>query len=260
MPETASGLPPAERVETDVGAILMPAGDQLMRVGMARDRVWEPNEGALFREIVSPGMTVLDVGAHCGYFTLMLAGLVGGEGEVVAIEPEPGNHALLRANLEQAGAGNVRVVNAAAWRSSGENLPLSLSDSNTGDHRSYRWGSGRAFIEVPSIAVDDLDPPLDRLDVVKLDTQATEHVVIDGMRATIDRFRPLMLVEFWPTGIRELGDTPEDVVGLYRELDYEISVIDLPGRPAGLPAAELISRADAFTTEYFNLLLTPRSP
>src|SRR6266508_2798532 len=89
MRRPRSVLPPSVRVDTDVGELLLPASDQLMRIGLARDGVWEPREGAVLRELVSPGMAALDVGAHCGYFTLMLAHLVGEKGEVVAIEPEP---------------------------------------------------------------------------------------------------------------------------------------------------------------------------
>jgi len=252
-------LPPSVRVDTDVGELLLPASDQLMRIGLARDGVWEPREGAVLRELVSPGMAALDVGAHCGYFTLMLAHLVGEKGEVVAIEPEPDNHALLVANLHAAGIANVRPIEAAAWRSSGEAIPLSLSETNTGDHRSYCWGSGRTFVEVESLALDELEPPLERLDVVKLDTQGTEHVAIEGMRETLTRFSPLLLLEFWPTGIRDFGDRPGDVIELYRELGYEIAVIDEPEIPHDVAAGEIVLRADASITEYFNLLLTPAS-
>lgn len=257
MEGSESVLPPAVRVDSDVGPLLLPAGDKVIRPGLESNGVWEPEEAAVIRTLVEPGATVLDVGAHCGYFTLMMSGLVGPGGTVVALEPAPDNHALLRANVEHSGATNVRVLNAAGWRSSGERIPLSLSDTNSGDHRSYRWSSGRPFVEVDGIAIDDLDPALDRLDLVKLDTQGTEHVVIEGMRSTIERCRPVALTEFWPISIRELGDRPEDVLALYRGLGFEIAVIEDESVAPDASDAELIGLAGASLTEFVTLVLRP---
>jgi FkbM family methyltransferase len=251
-------LPPSVRVRSDVGPLLLPEGDQMIAVTLERDGVWEPEEGEALRQLVEPGMTVLDIGAHCGYFTLMLSKQVGHGGRVVAVEAAPENFALLGANVEAAGAGNVRLVQGVAWRRSGEPVELSLSADNTGDHRAYLPEPGRRVIKLKSLAIDDLDPALDALDLVKIDIQATEQIAIEGMRRTIERFRPRLMVEFWPRGIRELGDNPEDVVSLYRELGLEIEAIERPGQGPGLSPTELVALADASPTEFLNLLLTPR--
>ena len=71
---------------------------------------------ALFAEIVTPGMTVVDVGAHIGYYTTQFARLVGPEGRVIAFEPHPGNFELLAHNLAR--CRNVTLLNQAvppAW-------------------------------------------------------------------------------------------------------------------------------------------------
>lgn len=48
-------------------------------------RLWHDPEEIL-RPYVTPGMTVLDVGSAMGYFTLPLAGMVGPNGRVVAVD------------------------------------------------------------------------------------------------------------------------------------------------------------------------------
>src|SRR3972149_4894080 len=70
---------------------------------------------------VRPAMTVYDVGAPLGFFTLALARLVGPQGRVLAFEPLPANVLLLRENLAMnpAGAANVQVVEAAVAGESG---------------------------------------------------------------------------------------------------------------------------------------------
>ena len=47
---------------------------------------FEENGRALFRRIIKPGMTVVDVGAHAGLYTMIASKLVGAEGRVVAFE------------------------------------------------------------------------------------------------------------------------------------------------------------------------------
>jgi len=250
-----SAAPPAVRHDSDVGLLLLPASDRMIAVALQRDGVWEPEEGQVLRGLAREGMTVLDVGAHCGYFTLLLSKLVGPEGKVLAVEADPDNHALLEANLEANGAANVATVQGAAWSTAGETLPFTLCPENTGDHRSYSWDSDREVVEVRSVAIDDLASGLESVDLVKLDTQGTEHRALEGMRKTIERDHPSLVVEFWPIGIRELGDDPANVIELYRSLGFELEVVgqDPP------ESADLVEAADRSPTMFLNLILRPSS-
>src|SRR5947209_12723871 len=52
---------------------------------------YEPVNTVLFKRILRPGGTAVDVGANIGYFTLLAATLVGKTGKVVAAEAHPHN-------------------------------------------------------------------------------------------------------------------------------------------------------------------------
>jgi hypothetical protein len=58
------------------------------------------------------------------------------------------------------------------------------------------------------------------------------------MRRTIERCRPPMLLEFWPVGILELGDDPDEVLTEYRELGYRVEL--LPDKDVSALSAEQI--------------------
>jgi FkbM family methyltransferase len=200
-------------------------------------------------------MTALDVGAHVGYFTLLLARLVGSQGRVVAVEADPANHALLCENVIRNGATNVRVVHAAAAAVSGT-ATLSVCEDNTGDHRAYSWNSGRRTLTVPALALDELDPPFESLDIVKLDVQGTEHRVLAGLAETLRRCRPTVVAEFWPEGIRDLGDDPVAVIECYRSWGLRTRVLGGPA-DSGMPAVDVVQLAETGPTRFCTLLLEP---
>lgn len=227
-------LPEAVDVPTDLGSLLYPADCQTITPEVEREGRWDPSDAEALERGLRPGMHVLNLGAHVGYFTLLASASIGPAGRVTAIEAAPDNFALLRANIRRRRARNVRAIHAAAWRSSGT-LELSLSPTNTGDHRAYAYAGARGRVPVPALAVDDLLGASEPLDFVFADTQGTEHVAVAGMLRTIRRCRPAMLLEFWPQGIRELGDDPEAVLRSYRELGYELDVV---GRELGAGASE----------------------
>ena len=51
-------------------------------------------------EMLKPGMTFVDIGAHVGLFSVPAASCVGPSGRVFAFEPDPSNRQLLEANIE----------------------------------------------------------------------------------------------------------------------------------------------------------------
>lgn len=239
------------RVVTDVGALLLPAHDEVMLSFMRQFGEWEREESDHLRSLLRPGMTFVDVGAHVGYMSLLAARAVGPTGRGFALEPEPGNFRLLTANLATHGVDNVVPIPAAAWCESGS-LSLSLCRDNTGDHRAYAV-AGRETVEVPAFALDDIVPEDVRVDVVKVDAQGTDDIAIRGMERTLARCWPAMVVEFWPDGIAQRGADPMEVLEYYRGLAYDVAVL---GRdPAPLRA--VLDAALASSTEFCTLVLTP---
>jgi hypothetical protein len=175
------------------------------------------------RSAAQPGMAALDAGAGPGWFTRVLARAVTDTGSVLALEPDAAVAALIGPNTADHGA-PVRVEHAAAWREPGT---ASVGISTSAD--------------VPTVRVDDL---VDTLGIARIDNDGTEHVAVQGMERVIARSRPVMLVAFWPRGIQKLGDNPAAVLDYYRELGYDLGLLEAPGLPR-LPAADdLIEAAD----------------
>ena len=80
----------------------------------------EQFETEVFKKEIEKGDTVLDLGSHIGYYTLIAAELVGEKGKVFAFEPEPTNFVLLKKNIKINNYQNVIPVQKAVSNKNGK--------------------------------------------------------------------------------------------------------------------------------------------
>jgi len=135
-----------------------------------------------------PGMTVWDIGAHVGLYTLASARTLATEGTVCAFEPLGQNVALLRRHLALNGLVNVEVYETAVGDRSGR-LRMSAGDSPSEFH-----ADPAGPFSLPVCAVDDwlestgARPPA----VVKIDAEGSEAAILRGGARTFATHRPRM--------------------------------------------------------------------
>src|SRR5690242_20487958 len=73
---------------------------------------WEPYVEPIKR-LIKPGDVAIDLGANIGWYSHVLAGLVGKDGRVYSIEPIPDTFRLLSAVAAARGLRNVELLNVA---------------------------------------------------------------------------------------------------------------------------------------------------
>ena len=73
-------------------------------------KIYEPNQTEIVKKYVHEGDIVVDIGAHVGYYTLLMAQLVGKNGKVYSFEPDPVNFQLLKKSVEINGFENVVLI------------------------------------------------------------------------------------------------------------------------------------------------------
>jgi FkbM family methyltransferase len=237
MPKT---LPTVE-VDTEVGSLLLHPADEVITANLVKWRVWEAGETRFLSALLRGGDTFVDVGANVGYFSVLGASCVGAEGSVIAVEPEPRNLELLRANLARNGCAQASVIAAAAYSEPGW-MPLALNESNRGDHRLAPLGE--SSLHVRCVRLDDVLP--DSVDVIKIDTQGFDHDVVEGLSRTIERNPELVVMT--ELSLRELesrGVVAADVLAAYVGLGFELALIDGWRAARKATAREVLSYAAA---------------
>ncbi len=74
---------------------------------------YELDKQVLFSKYIKSGMTVFDVGANVGYYSLLASVLTGKEGKVFSFEPLPENISYLKKHIALNKLKNVSVVEKA---------------------------------------------------------------------------------------------------------------------------------------------------
>lgn len=175
-----------------------------------------------FERLLRPGDVVLDVGANLGRMSLHAARLVGRDGVVHAFEPCPKVAGSLWRNLQASGATQVKVWPLAASDRAGLvefQMPVG---TNSGWASMRDLGAGAAItIKVAAMPLDELEeiwarPPR----LVKLDVEGAELLALSGMRQSLARHRPVVLLELTDAWLRQLGSSAEALLELMRGLGY----------------------------------------
>jgi FkbM family methyltransferase len=177
--------------------------------------IYEPTETGLVKRKVKPGDFVIDIGANIGYYTLILAGLVGEKGRVLTFEPEPNNFTLLKKNVEINHFSNVALMQKAVSNETGK-IKLYLNPSNIVDHRIYDSHDKRLTADAEAVRLDDyFQDYTGRVDFIKMDIQGAEGKAIQGMQNLLKRNEKIELVmEFSPIALKTSGIEAEECLEL----------------------------------------------
>ena len=189
---------------------------------------------------VKPGQVALDVGANHGYYTLLLADLVGPGGKVHAFEPNPRLAELLDRNIALNGFWHVAEARAAAVgdRDGGTaRLMVPVQDPKNG----YVMAPGQvpplgldaarsAVHDVPLATLDEAVPG--RADFIKIDAEGAEEAVWHGMQRLIARSPGIaILMEFNPARCRDARGMLADVAARFPLREVTFAGVAAPCAP-----------------------------
>jgi len=185
-------------------------------IGGSFDRYGEFCEAEidLFRQVVRPGQTILDVGANIGAHTLFLGHAVGRRGRVYAFEPQRLIHGLLCTNATLNDMNNIYPMHAAVGRENGTiSVPI-INYGLSGNFGGLSLADRPAGESVPLITIDGLE--LAACHFVKIDVEGMEAEVLEGARRTVSRFRPYLYVE------NNRKDKSPALIKALLDLDYRL--------------------------------------
>jgi len=166
----------------------------------------------LFRQIIKPGMTIVDVGAHVGYFTRLYSSLVGPNGKVYAFEASPQNFAILKRNTKN--LTNVTLYKLAVSDKTGW-INFDETENNTGCHSLIPSKNRPGKTMIQSISLDEMlkNGQLQNIDLIKMDIEGAEPIAFEGMKNVIDNNPNIgLIIEFCPDNLLEGSISAKDFI------------------------------------------------
>lgn len=175
---------------------------------------------------ITPGMTVLDVGANHCLLAIDMAMRCTSTGMVYAFEPDKNNFQKSQANIDTARMTNIEVMNVACGSNEETLLLETRDDTNSGMHSLTRdttvQGDASRIITLDTFVFERNIQP----DLLKIDTEGFELEVILGARRMLLHYKPFIFVEIDKDNLERQGSKREDLFAFLRNLGY--SFYDVP--------------------------------
>jgi FkbM family methyltransferase len=189
---------------------------------------YEPATGDIIRMSLQTGETALDVGANIGVHTLRMAQSVGKTGRVIACEPLPHLQLKLQQNIQLNRFENiVEIVPAALSDYNGRtNMSAEVSSFNQGTGRMDKSGS----MEADVFRGDDLleKIAIENLAMIKIDVEGYEMKVIEGLKQSIRKYMPRIIVEYDAAYWKTCNSSWQDLYDFLNSMQYSFYRIDHP--------------------------------
>ncbi len=187
--------------------------------------VYEENVTHFFKKHLRQNMTLLDIGANIGWYSLLTARLLNDNCKIYAFEPFAENAKLLLASKLKNKFHSIKVIQAATGNKFGT-VAFGASGSN-GQCKEIDEEIESILISdtVNIVKVDNIVK--EKVDLIKIDIEGAEYNALKGSINTIKNSLPTIFSEFTPTAMPSVCNISwQDYLNFIINLGYKITVIN----------------------------------
>ena len=205
----------------------------------------------VFIKLIQEMNCFMDIGSNIGYYSLIAAKLNPCI-TIYAFEPLPSAYLFLQKNITLNQPGNIKPYRIALSDKEGEveffatKMPKALYLKHHISGTSNLARAKDSYAETIKVNTQTLDSfatehSIQKVDLLKLDTEGTENVILDGGRELIARDKPIIISEVLP------GKIERELDNFYQKNDYLYYV----AKPEGLKLVDSLSRYSKSKEDFF---------
>ncbi|HSX08387.1 MAG TPA: FkbM family methyltransferase [Candidatus Saccharimonadales bacterium] len=187
---------------------------------IAAGNTWDGNVRTVLDHMIdTPNPVIIESGTNIGA-TLMQIKLAKPESEVHCFEPSNLFWEALRTNKE---ANDWRHVYLNSCALSDASAAQTLYNNDSTASFATREYDGHDFVSeqiVKTQRLDEYTKGFTRLDFIKSDTDGHEYNVLKGARHTLERFHPMLYLEFQISQITAAGQDPHEFLEFLTDNGY----------------------------------------
>ena len=218
----------------------------------------EQPEYRFFRSHLCEGMTILDIGAHTGYYSRLFSSLVGTRGRVYSFEPDPWSFEVLRGHTYK--RNNIKQVSSAVGDAVRRSYFYPNTRSRADSSLSPRPFSGEPIV-VGMTTIDSFcsEQNVPRIDAMKIDVEGAETAVLRGAKELLRKHSPSWIaLELYPEGLLREGSSVDDLCTLLHQFGYELHSLSPRGEP--VPIGDLHAFIHDCVQAYANMIAILKHP
>jgi FkbM family methyltransferase len=195
------------------------------RVLNVPNQLQNPQIQAILSNFLDSGDTFLDIGANYGIFSLLAAQIVGNEGKVIAVEPQPLLASLLEQSLHINQYSPYQIFAIACGEKEGT-INFYIPQGSSGEGGRFAQFSARSSHNTLSVPLKPFDSLFKPEDVrgkvfIKLDVEGSELFFLQGATHFLSVLTPPILMELNPKSMEAANVTIEQLIKQLTELGYQ---------------------------------------
>jgi FkbM family methyltransferase len=214
------------RIHSGVSLVVPATLESITTFVLLEQEDWFEKEPAFLLHWLRPGMTVIDIGANLGVYSLPLARRVGPHGMVFAYEPGAEPRAFLAESRTINRADNLHLIAAAVSDRPREGR---LVHGSSSELNSLEGDGPGEDIWITSLDTEDGTRGWSSVDFIKIDAEGEEERILEGGKSFFERNSPLVMFE-----IKAHHGVNETLSSAFRQRGYA-SYRLLPGAPVLVP-------------------------
>ncbi len=179
--------------------------------------LYEPSSVELTKKLIRPGMKCIDVGAQTGFYTCLMASLIGETGKVYAFEPMPSSHGILAKNIRENNFEHrVQLYQVAVSDVAGTIDGVMVSNMYVIGHV-----DGAQKVKLETVRIDDvINEPIN---IIKIDIEGHEPSAIRGMQSLLLKDRPTIISEANEYWLHTCSNSnANEYIELLRSFGYDV--------------------------------------
>lgn len=193
---------------------------------------YEPDTTKAVTDHCKPGWVVCDIGAHHGYFSLLMSKIIGARGYCFAYEPFSENYDCIVKTIQANSLTNITVEQLAVSNQSNLKVFQTIPQESTMGRivNNIALGETHRFEEAAIVKTTSLDDyfkncGFPRIDMIKIDVEGAESQVIEGAQSILNNYTPILIMEIHACGKDDLARHP---ILIYLEgIGYQIDVLNI---------------------------------
>ncbi len=174
------------------------------------------DESKLMLDYIKEGMTVLDIGANIGYYSLIFSKLVGAKGHVFSFEPTKSTYEKLLRNIQLNKCNNIIPLNFAL-----SNKKEVRKFYHADDHDRNAFAPEIKNAKFENVECEVLDDFIEKnnlnVDFIKIDVEGAEKLVFEGGKKFLSNYTGKIFCEINKYKMGLMGYQSEELVRLLKD-------------------------------------------